>query len=224
MAQATMHRKGENYQEIKAANESASESDELYPRYSVSAVTRTPVTCICIDACGLSSLYFQGNEQLKINLDAICAENVMKKFVEIDFMVDVPITSLNLLRSFCKYEWKNDSEIICNQGDVASELYVLLHGSAVAHLDLKETPFAYITNSYFGEMGLFLNLPRTVTITACFEQGSKHFKQPKRMSVVEVKESASKSQQELNEIAKFSTILLVLQNVDISSFFTQENV
>jgi CRP-like cAMP-binding protein/HEAT repeat protein/ATP/ADP translocase len=89
---------------------------------------------------------------------------------EVPFFQGMTVNQLKILANVCEEQLFNEDERIFNQGDAGGVLYVVVTGKVALEQEKRKGSFARLgavgPHSYFGEMNLFDNSPRTVTALA----------------------------------------------------------
>ena len=183
-----------------------------FPRYSVSATAASTCTCIYINAYDLTKFYFKMPPLIKKNLECFSIDYVLKKLLDIDFMIGIEIYSMNILRHFCRFEFLPNGSLIFQEGAQGNELFVIMNGAVCLHIsNQRESTIKYKENGYFGEMALFINIPRTASVTSCYSPNTDSFTTPTLDDNVEIDKDT------------ISTVLLILQNEDLMQFIISEH-
>jgi hypothetical protein len=89
---------------------------------------------------------------------------------EVSFFRDMTIDQLKVLASACQEELFEEGACIFEEGDTSDTLYVVVNGRVSIERETRRGSFARLATlgarTYFGEMALFDNSPRSATATA----------------------------------------------------------
>lgn len=123
--------------------------------------------------------------KIKESMTSVMKERMVSKLssLGIPFLIGIPPVNLNLLANSVKIHQISDDEIIFRKGEVGDRFYIVIHGEVSVNTEENvarksfnkssglETDEAIGTNfnligagSYFGEMALVNNSPRSATI------------------------------------------------------------
>ena len=89
---------------------------------------------------------------------------------EMPFFQGMTVRQLQVLAAICEEEFFEEDQLIFNQGDPGGALYVIVSGRVGIEQQKRTGSFARLatleTHSYFGEMTLFDNSPRSAAAVA----------------------------------------------------------